>query len=74
MLHLFLRRHPRLAERRSRIYEADSVEADEEDRVRNFCAAWQDYVDKEKPAADDIWNTDETGTSQSAKTHSVRVV
>ena len=45
-LELFLRRHPRFAERRSRIYEADRVDADEEDRVRNFNAAWQDYVEK----------------------------
>ena len=73
-LDLFLQRHPRLAERRSRIYEADRVEGDEEDRVRNFYAAWQDYVDKKKPAADHIWNTDETGASQSAKSHSVCVI
>ncbi|CAN0015199.1 unnamed protein product, partial [Sphacelaria rigidula] len=66
-LDLFLQRHPRLAERSSRIYEADRVIAEEEDRIREFYAAWQDYMDKEKPATDHIWNTDETSVSLSFK-------
>ncbi|CAN0100310.1 unnamed protein product [Sphacelaria rigidula] len=63
MAQSFLWRHPRLAERSSRIYEVDRVVADQEDRMRECYAAWRDYVDKEKPAADHIWNTDETGVT-----------
>ncbi|CAM9724600.1 unnamed protein product, partial [Sphacelaria rigidula] len=35
-LELFLRRHPRLAERSMRICEVDRVVADQEDRIREF--------------------------------------
>ncbi|CAM9636811.1 unnamed protein product, partial [Sphacelaria rigidula] len=71
-LELFLRRHPRLAERSSRIYEIDRVVADHEDCTREFYAAWRDYVNK-KPAADHISNTDETGALQYVKSRSAYV-
>lgn len=71
LLDLFLQRYPPLAVRSSRIHEADRVIAAEEDHIRGFDAAWQDYLDKEKPATDDIRNTDVTGASQSVESRPV---
>ena len=64
-LDLFLKRHPRLSERSSRIYEANRVTADDEPRLRSFYDTWRETVDRLKPAADHVWNTDKTGTATS---------
>ncbi|CAN0051860.1 unnamed protein product, partial [Laminaria digitata] len=58
---LFLKRHPRLSERSSRIYEANRVTAHDEPRLQQFFTNWQGYLDKEKSEPGHVWNTDETG-------------
>ena len=62
-LRLFMRRHPRLSERSSRIYEANRVTADDEPRLRDFYNSWKELLDRLQPKADHVWNVDETGAS-----------
>lgn len=57
-LDLLSQRHPRLAGRSSRIYETNRVVPDE-DRMREFYAAWHDFVEEDKPEYDRAWNSDE---------------
>ena len=57
----FLKRHPVLAERNTRIFEANRVQADNEERLRKFYDLWAAYAMREQPTPDHIWNTDETG-------------
>ena len=57
----FFKRHPELSTRSSRIFEANRVQADDEERLREFYRVWNKYVSEEKPALDHIWNADETG-------------
>ena len=58
-----MRRHPRLSERSSRIYEANRVTADDEPRLRDFYNSWKELFDRLQPKADHVWNVDETGAS-----------
>ncbi|CAB1096401.1 unnamed protein product [Ectocarpus sp. CCAP 1310/34] len=56
----FLRRHPRVVERSTRIYEANRTE-DEEPRMVQFNERWAALLDEVKPEANHVHNTDETG-------------
>ncbi|CAB1113168.1 unnamed protein product [Ectocarpus sp. CCAP 1310/34] len=65
----FLRRHPRVAERSTRIYEANRITEDEEPRMVQFYERWAALHDEVKPKANHVHNTDETGTTpQGTKT------
>lgn len=57
----FFKRHPRLSERSSRIYDANRATADDETRLRTFYDGWEKYLNEMQPDADHIWNTDGTG-------------
>ncbi|CAN0536572.1 unnamed protein product, partial [Ectocarpus sp. 12 AP-2014] len=57
----FLRRHPRVAERSTRIYEANRITEDEEPRMAQFYERWAALLDEVKPEANHVHNTDETG-------------
>ncbi|CAM9224539.1 unnamed protein product, partial [Ectocarpus sp. 6 AP-2014] len=63
----FLRRHPRVSERRNGVYEA--TEEDIEPRIEAFCKMWAAAVEEYAPAPDHLHNADETGaTSQGTQT------
>ena len=57
----FFKRHPELSTRSSRIFEANRVQADDEERLWEFYRVWNKYDSEERPALDRIWITDETG-------------
>ncbi|CAN0091792.1 unnamed protein product, partial [Hapterophycus canaliculatus] len=55
----FLRRHPRVKERSTRIYEVKRLTDDDDVRLNKFYDFWADYVKKNDPHPSH--NTDETG-------------
>ena len=57
----FLKRHPQLSERSSRIYEANRVVSNDDERLRSFYGAWEDFTKDNDLEANHLWNTDETG-------------
>ncbi|CAB1119567.1 unnamed protein product [Ectocarpus sp. CCAP 1310/34] len=57
----FLKRHPRVSERTTRIYEANRITEDKEPRIVEFYKKWAALLDEHKPEADHVHNTDETG-------------
>ena len=56
----FFERHPELSTRSTRIFEANRMQADDEERLREFYDIWAEYVMQVQPAPDHVWNTDET--------------
>lgn len=60
----FFKRHLTLAERRSRIYEANRVRADDESRMTDFYQAYKAFIDANNPHMDHVWNANETGDFQ----------
>lgn len=56
-----MKRHPRLSERSSSIYEANRVTAEDEPRVRELYGMWKETVGVRQPGPNHVWNTDETG-------------
>ncbi|CAN0288422.1 unnamed protein product, partial [Pylaiella littoralis] len=65
----FLRRHPRVAERSTRIYEANRITEEEESRMVQFYERRAALLDEVKPEANHVHNTDETSTTpQGTKT------
>ncbi|CAB1107197.1 unnamed protein product [Ectocarpus sp. CCAP 1310/34] len=60
----FRRRHPRVAERSTRIYEANRITEDEEPRMVQFYERWAALLDEFKPEANHVHNTDETAGFQ----------
>ncbi|CAM9922747.1 unnamed protein product [Pylaiella littoralis] len=59
----FLRGHPRVAERSTRIYEANRITEEEEPRMVQFYERWAALLDEVKPEAKHVHNTDETGVT-----------
>ena len=57
----FLKRHPQLSERSSRIYEANRVVSNDDERLPSFYKAWEDFTKENDLKANHLWNTDETG-------------
>lgn len=57
----FFQRHPVLALRSSRIYEANRITSDERPRLKAYFDVLETYMEEKSPAASHIWNTDETG-------------
>lgn len=57
----FLKRHPRVSERSTRIYEANRITEDKDPRIVEFYKNWAAFLDEHKPKADHVHNTDETG-------------
>ena len=57
----FLKRHPQLSERSSRIYEANRVVSNDDERLRSFYGAWESFTKGNNLEANHLWNTDETG-------------
>lgn len=57
----FLRRHPRVSERTTRIYEANRIAEPDEPRIIEFYKKWTAFLEEHKPEADHVHNTDETG-------------
>lgn len=57
----FMRRHPRLSERTTHIYEANRINEDDQPRLESFYEAWSEYVAENNLTAARILNTDETG-------------
>eukprot|EP00904_Undaria_pinnatifida_P002903 jgi/Undpi1/12613/HiC_scaffold_6.g02282.m1 len=65
----FLKRHPQLSERSSRIYEANRGVSNDDERLRSFCGVWEGFTKDNNLQANHLWNTDETGaTPQGTKT------
>ncbi|CAN0195608.1 unnamed protein product, partial [Ascophyllum nodosum] len=59
----FLKRHPRVLKRSTRIYEVNRITENDEPRIRKFYEMWGEYIKTEDPKADHLHNTDETGTT-----------
>lgn len=60
-LHGFMRRHPRLSERTTHIYEANNrINEDDTSRLEAFYKAWGEYVKEQQLTPDRIVNTDES--------------
>ena len=57
----FLKRHPRVLKRSTRIYEVNRITENDEPRIRKFYEMWGEYIKTEDPKADHLHNTDETG-------------
>ena len=57
----FLKRHPCVSERSTRIYEANRITENDEPRIRRFYEMWGEYIKTEDPKTDHLHNTDETG-------------
>ena len=53
-LDLSLRRHPRFSERSCRVYEANSITADDEPRLRLFYTSWKELVASLQPQSDHV--------------------